>query len=607
MPAGSWTLTEELFTRGDAAFVVELRQTHAPEQLGAFSAKWIADPRPFARQALLEYLSLPLNCYRHEPLVKRLFKLAEAAGDDELMGAFLVAVDRSIRRVRRRTVSSKSGRFKSRAEAEAAIREWENLGFRNASVNSFRRGEFFAFASQPVEVVDNPLNKMPRPKDERRQKRAETLTESAKKRMERRGYVLFSLPTRRYLRRRAWRYFRLIGKKDPQRYVQAAVKFLVRYRDEDVDSDIHLLDNWGLTHALFGHCPALIRPATGWKFLPGKGLADLAFAPRCESAWLVGPARLTALALEAQCRTVRLFAVRTLQTKLGDDWWRQIPLTDSLRLADHADPDVSSLGFDLLARQDWSAVPVGDWLRRLDGDDPEKVGRFANFLAERWDTSQLSLADMIRLATHRNQSLAAIGFFAVQMRSPSRAELPVLLGLVRAECDDLRPVITQWLLKQFNETGPVEPGWILELLDAPHEDVRQAGWDWFLASNLRTDTSLWQQLMESPYDDVRGRLTTMLSEVLESTDTTTLGFLWAGVLCAIHRHGRQKPGVVAQIVARIRRDPADAPEVLPLLAVAVRSLRGPEFRAGLAGVVMLAQTTPELGPLIARQFPELTM
>ena len=113
--------------------------------------------------------------------------------------------------------------------------------------------------------------------------------------------------------------------------------------------------------------------------------------------------------------------------------------------------------------------------------------------------------------------------------------------------------------------------------------------------------------MESPYDDVRGRLTTMLSEVLESTDTTTLGFLWAGVLCAIHRHGRQKPGVVAQIVARIRRDPADAPEVLPLLAVAVRSLRGPEFRAGLAGVVMLAQTTPELGPLIARQFPELTM
>ena len=49
-----------------------------------------------------------------------------------------------------------------------------------------------------------------------------------------------------------------MGKTDPVRYVQNAVKFLVRYRDCDVDSDIHLLDNWGLTHAsllqLPGHC-----------------------------------------------------------------------------------------------------------------------------------------------------------------------------------------------------------------------------------------------------------------------------------------------------------------------------------------------------------------
>jgi hypothetical protein len=41
------------------------------------------------------------------------------------------------------------------------------------------------------------------------------------------------------------------------------------------------------------------------------------------------------------------------------------------------------------------------------------------------------------------------------------------------------------------------------------------------------------------------------------------------------------------------------------LAVAVRSLRGPEFRAGLAGVVGLAETKAELVPAIRRQFPEL--
>ena len=63
---------------------------------------------------------------------------------------------------------------------------------------------------------------------------------------------------------------------------------------------------------------------------------------------------------------------------------------------------------------------------------------------------------------------------------------------------------------------------------------------------------------------------------------------------------------MAQIVGRIAKNAADAPKLLPLLAVAVRSLRGPEFRAGLAGVVMLSETKPELVPSIRRQFPELT-
>src|SRR5437773_407434 len=101
MAAGSWSLAEELFARGDAGFVDELRRVHFADRLGAFAAQWLADRRPFARAALFDYLSRPLNCYRHEPLVKRLFKLAEKAGDDEVMGAFLAAFDRCLRRVRK--------------------------------------------------------------------------------------------------------------------------------------------------------------------------------------------------------------------------------------------------------------------------------------------------------------------------------------------------------------------------------------------------------------------------------------------------------------------------------------------------------------------------
>ena len=60
--------------------------------------RWHADKRPASRRLLLDYLDRPLNAFRHEPLIKRLFKLAEAAGDDELMARFLILFDRSIRR-----------------------------------------------------------------------------------------------------------------------------------------------------------------------------------------------------------------------------------------------------------------------------------------------------------------------------------------------------------------------------------------------------------------------------------------------------------------------------------------------------------------------------
>jgi hypothetical protein len=290
MAAGSWTLVEELFARGDAAFVPELRTVHAPEQLGTFAAKWLADRRPFARQSLLDYLSLPLNCYRHEPLVKRLFKLAEAAADDELMGVFLVAFDRTIRRERRTVTRYKGEPFPTRAAAEEAIRQWEADGFRSVGIYG-TEGRLWAHGSKPEQVVVQPGNTvMPRPAGDKQRKRVEQVQDWARERMERK-FLLFSLPTRRYLRRRAWRYFRLSGKTDPRRYVAAACGFLARYRDSDVGSDIHLLDNWGLVHALFRDCPALERPAKGWQFAAGKTLADLSFAPRLPDAWAAEPDR----------------------------------------------------------------------------------------------------------------------------------------------------------------------------------------------------------------------------------------------------------------------------------------------------------------------------
>src|SRR5262245_17145906 len=101
MAGGDWLLIQELLERGDPEFVERLRRYCVAETLAGFAERWYQNKTPEARRLLLAYLERPLNAYRHEVLVKRLFKRAEAAGDDAAMARFLVAFDRSVRRVPR--------------------------------------------------------------------------------------------------------------------------------------------------------------------------------------------------------------------------------------------------------------------------------------------------------------------------------------------------------------------------------------------------------------------------------------------------------------------------------------------------------------------------
>lgn len=604
MAVDPWIHFDDLFTRGDNSFVAELRRMHDPERLGKFASRWIADTRPFARQAMLDYLAMPLNCYRHEPLVKRLFKLAEAAKDDELMGAFLVAFDRSIRRRRKILVQTHSQQFPTRAAAETAIRQWEKDGFQNASIYAGPKSKSFgAYAFRAREADQAARNKMPVPRGS--MKKAIHHNNYLVGRLER-NRILFSLPTRRYLRRRAWRYFRLLANLDSTRYLKAATNFLMQYRDDDIDSPTHLLDNWGLVHAFFHNCPAVTRPAKGCDFVPGKGLSDLTFAPYLAESWKLSPDLLLKMLVEAKCRTVRLFAVRQLGPTLCDTLAKQSVAT-LLKIADHEDPEVSAFGMALLESTPYfEQVSINEWLDRLNGTEPERVARYADLLTRRIDRTLVSLEDLMRLSSHRFQPVAEFGFQLLGEKSFARANVPALLTLTQAECENLRPKLCDWLWAQLNQFAPVEADWVLEFLDCKHADVRQFGWSRFVELPIHKDITIWQQLIETPYADVRELLAGMLAEVAKVTDTATLAFMWATALSAIHRGGRQKPGIVHQIVARIAQDPADAESLLPLLALAVRSLRGPEFRAGLSGLMTLCENKPELAPLIRRQFPELT-
>ena len=117
----------------------------------------------------------------------------------------------------------------------AALRRWEEEGYTNGNTSSWS-GDHYAYASKAeagrgaARQHDHAAaGRQSRGSGETRGPGSGSkvrgivlLTSAMIQRFERR-FTLFTLPTRRYLRRRAWRYFRTLGKTDPVRYVTAAV------------------------------------------------------------------------------------------------------------------------------------------------------------------------------------------------------------------------------------------------------------------------------------------------------------------------------------------------------------------------------------------------
>src|SRR4051812_34739715 len=159
----------DLLDRGDPGFVDALRAIHDADALAHFAVWWFQDGRPASRRLLFEYLDRPLNAFRHEALIKRLFKLAEAARDDAVMARFLVLFDRSIRRVRRKKLRQETRRVANQAEADALLADWRARGIQSALSWQARAGGVVNLVGYwPDQVVSQPRGtEMPRGKPHR--------------------------------------------------------------------------------------------------------------------------------------------------------------------------------------------------------------------------------------------------------------------------------------------------------------------------------------------------------------------------------------------------------------------------------------------------------
>jgi hypothetical protein len=372
-------------------------------------------------------------------------------------------------------------------------------------------------------------------------------------------------------------------------------------------------------HILFRGSPAIVAQANGWQLAVGFTLADLTPSPRFEPLWLASAVPLIELLKTAQCRPVRQWTIQMLKIQHPGAIAR-LPLAELLAMLGHADVDVAQLALESLkASPDLGLMSVDRWLTLLDEANPQTLEVLCELLIQRFDSGSITLDQAVKLACSRPLPVARLGLAWLQAKRPATAEECVrLLQLAEANAEPVRAEAIRWLRAVLSASPHFQASWILDLLDGRHEAVRREAWEWFLAeARARNDVTLWQRLLESPYDDIRLPLVTMLEASVQRRDAITIDrsqldgelvrFLWAAVLLNIHRGGRAKPHVVGQIVQRLERHPAEAPQLLPILAVALRSIRGPEFRAGLAGVVQLLEASPELGAEVRQVFPELNV
>lgn len=573
----SLLLVEDCFASQDARFLETLRGVHSAKWLASFADRWKKDPRPWARQQILAYLDLPLNCPGHQPIVKRLFKQAEENKDHELMGAFLAAFDTLVRRLRHQ--------------------HW--------------RWDRNTRQSYAIERLATPRNVIPRDGqtykvttyDYRARK---NVTREEPMRMPRNGR-LFTHHTRYYLRRRVWRFFRWLGYRNPAGYPAAIASALKHYRDEDLEKGENILDSWSLLNICFRGSDALIFKPDHIGLAEGHSLAELKATPRFSKAWETHEAArvLHGLIVGAHSQLVRMWAIEMFR-RVG----KSIELTpeELLALLDHDDEHVQQFGAELFETQaGLEKLSVNTWLELLKTRNLTALASLCAAFEKHVSGERLTLAQCIELTCVKPAPVARLGFRFLQARQISPDVISALAALTSAQCPVIAGEVAAWALARLGTAETYNLNAVSRFFDSLLSETRAAAWAWLVAEGSLgyRDAALWSRLAETPFEDLRLKMVDELERRERRPDPDRLAQVWSAVLLGVHRGGRQKAKAVRQIAEAIAAEAGRVPALLPVLAVAVRSVRGPEMRIGLAAVMTLLAQRPELAEAVREKLPEL--
>jgi hypothetical protein len=571
--AVTFLLLEEYFATGDDRFAEAIRDFHVPGTLASLTDKWKKDPRPWARGQVLKYLDESLTSAGHETVVKRLFKHFEEVGDDQVMGAFAVAFDRLVRRKLKKH------------------REWD---FRTRQVN-----EYETLATQrdagPPRQSGKPV------------------VPSFKPVMQYPGTKLFSYHTRYYLRRRAWRYFRYMGHRKPGNYPKAVAEFLKLYRDADLERGENILDCWSLVHACFGESDVIAINGSHVNLSPGRALRELNPAPAFAELWKseTSGSLLVDLLLTANSRLVRVWAMGLLQRDhlplLG-----AMSVADIRRLLDHPDEQVQVLGAQALENSTrLGQLTVDEWLELLAAQNPTVLETISGLMEKHVRGDRLNLEQVVQLASARAVPVVRLGFgFLKNRQIAGEQDLETIARLAEVQSASVAAEITRWALERLGASSVYRVERISRFFDSLIQQTREAAWDWLTPTSAGwNDAALWSRLIETPYDDVRLHFVSALEARTKAPGMVAgnLAGIWASVLMGIQRGGRHKLIALRQISRAAEENPGSIEMLLPVLAVAIRSVRPPEARGGLAAIVGAVEARPELATVVERVIPELVL
>lgn len=554
-PVGSQVLLDVYFSASDPRFLSELLRSRGVKRLAGLAAHWYEDKRPFAREMLFAYVEDGCMRPEHQALVKRLYKQAEAAKDDELLARFLVSFDRGSRRCLQ-TVG-----YYWDSTARQSVRE---LGLREDP----RVPEAVAKGKPIAE---------------------------------------FSRSTRRYLARRVFRYFRRLGYRDPAAYRRAMVLALARYREEHLNTVGKLVSAWGLLHVLYGQSKLLERRPRGIRLAAGATLGELTPAPLFPHVWTEGFEDLLRLCTEASSRTVRAWAVKLLEQS-HQAALDALPLEQVKQLLLANSEEAQGLGVGLFGKQtSLSGLSLDDWLELLTIENLDVLAVVCERATQYLEPSRLALETCVRWVQTPAAPLAAMALeFCRTKPVDSAVALTSLLRTCQARVPSVRGLAAAYCGEVLTQSSYATLPMVRELCDSMHPEVRVNG----LAAAVARwgkDAELWSALCESPYPDVRRHVLERASAFRDS-HPDSLPHLLGTVLLSLQGAAKDKRRCAVELVARIGASPdGHGPVLLPLLKTLLGSIHPAERGLALGTLARLAVASPPLRERVHGTFPDLAI